>query len=130
MKMRKPKDDIPLFDGLAYMVANEPYQKHIAQAANNEEVCVIRPKKHGLHIYALFFTSLRGQHAKTIGQSMMPILIKHTCVPPVWVPLLVLIMVVLFPILWLIFTRENSKSVSYIGSNNLLILSNFKAKKY
>jgi hypothetical protein len=43
MKMRKPKDDVPLSDGLAYMVANEPYQKHVAQAANNEEVYVIRP---------------------------------------------------------------------------------------
>lgn len=41
MKMRKPEDDVPLSDGLAYMVANEPYQKHVAQAANNEEVCVI-----------------------------------------------------------------------------------------
>jgi len=43
MKMRKPEDDIPLFDGLAYMVANKTYQKHIAQAANNEEVCIIKP---------------------------------------------------------------------------------------
>jgi hypothetical protein len=48
MKMRKPEDDVPLSDGLAYMVTNGPYQimkryvsKHIAQAANNEEVCVI-----------------------------------------------------------------------------------------
>ncbi len=80
MKMRKPEDDIPLSDGLAYMVANEPYQKH------------------DLHIYASF-ASLRGQHAKTIGQSTMPILIKHTCVPLVWELLPVLIMVALFPIL-------------------------------
>jgi hypothetical protein len=43
MKMRKPEDDIPLSDGLAYMVANEPYQNHIKQAANNEEVCVSGP---------------------------------------------------------------------------------------
>jgi hypothetical protein len=42
MKMRKPEDDISLSDGLAYMVANEPYQKHVSQAANNEEVCIIR----------------------------------------------------------------------------------------
>jgi hypothetical protein len=42
MKMRKPEDDIPLSDGLAYMVANKPYQKHISQAANNEEVHIIR----------------------------------------------------------------------------------------
>ena len=42
MKTRKPKDDIPLSDGLAYMVANKPYQKHITQAANNEEVHIIR----------------------------------------------------------------------------------------
>ena len=41
MKMRKPEEDVSLSDGLAYMVANEPYQKHIAQAANNEEVCII-----------------------------------------------------------------------------------------
>lgn len=41
MKMRKPEDDISLSDGLAYMVANEPYQKHVSQAANNEEVCII-----------------------------------------------------------------------------------------
>jgi hypothetical protein len=43
MKMHKPKDDIPLSDGLAYMVANEPYQKHISQAADNKEVCIIGP---------------------------------------------------------------------------------------
>ena len=43
MKMRKPKDDVPLSDGLAYMVANEPYEKHVAQAANNEDVCIIVP---------------------------------------------------------------------------------------
>jgi hypothetical protein len=43
MKMRKPENDVPLSDGLAYMVANEPYQKHIAQAANNEEACIIGP---------------------------------------------------------------------------------------
>jgi hypothetical protein len=41
MKMRKPEDDVALSDGLAYMVANEPYQNHIAQAANNEEVYII-----------------------------------------------------------------------------------------
>jgi Kyakuja-Dileera-Zisupton transposase len=53
---------------------------------------------------------------------MMPILIKHTCVPLVWVLLPVLVMVALFPILWLIFTRENSKFISHINMNNLLIL--------
>ena len=37
------RDNIPLSDGLAYMVANEPYQKHIAQAADNKEVCIIGP---------------------------------------------------------------------------------------
>lgn len=42
MKMRKPESDVFLSDGLAYMVANKPYQKHIAQAANNEEVCLIK----------------------------------------------------------------------------------------
>lgn len=41
MKMRKPEDDVSLSDGLAYMVTNEPYQKHIAQASNNEEVCLL-----------------------------------------------------------------------------------------
>ena len=41
MKMRKPENDIPLSDGLAYMVGNEPYQEHISQAANNEKVCII-----------------------------------------------------------------------------------------
>lgn len=41
MKMRKPKNDVSLSDGLAYMVANEPYQKHVGQAANNEEVHII-----------------------------------------------------------------------------------------
>jgi hypothetical protein len=41
MKMRKPENDIPLSDGLAYMVGNEPYQEHISQAANNEEVCAV-----------------------------------------------------------------------------------------
>lgn len=51
MKMRKPEDDIPLSDGLAYMVANEPYQNHIKQAANNEEVCVSGP-------WEAWFTSL------------------------------------------------------------------------
>jgi len=43
MKMRKPEDDIPLSDRLAYMVANKPYQKHVAHTANNEEVCIIGP---------------------------------------------------------------------------------------
>ena len=43
MKMRKPENDIPLSDGLAYMVANKPYLEHIALAANNEEVCIIKP---------------------------------------------------------------------------------------
>lgn len=41
MKMRKPENDVPLSDGLVYMVANEPYQNHISQAANNEKVCII-----------------------------------------------------------------------------------------
>ena len=54
MKMRKPEDDISLSDGLAYMVANEPYQKHVSQAANNEEVCIIRSWQNDLHfIYPL-----------------------------------------------------------------------------
>ena len=43
MKMHKSKDDISLFDGLAYMVANKPYQKHVAQAASIKEVCIIKP---------------------------------------------------------------------------------------
>jgi hypothetical protein len=43
MKMHKPENNIPLSDGLAYMVANEPYQKHIAQAVNNEEAYIIEP---------------------------------------------------------------------------------------
>ena len=94
MKMRKPEDDIPLSDGLAYMVANEPYQNHVKQAANNEEVCVTGPWGHDLHLCA----SLRGQHARTIGLSMMPIPIKLTCVPLVWVLLPVLAMAALFPI--------------------------------
>jgi len=41
MKMCKPENDIPLSDGLAYMVGNEPYQEHISQAANNEKVCAV-----------------------------------------------------------------------------------------
>ena len=41
MKMRKPENDVPLSDGLAYMVANEPYREHISQAAKNEEVCIV-----------------------------------------------------------------------------------------
>jgi len=53
MKMRKPENDVSLSDGLAYMVANEPYQKHIAQAVNNEEVCIIRSEENDLHIYIL-----------------------------------------------------------------------------
>ena len=43
MKMWKPENNIPFSDGLAYMVANKPYQEHIALAANNEEVCIIKP---------------------------------------------------------------------------------------
>ena len=43
MKMHKPKDNIPLSNGLVYIVANEPYKKHIAQAANNEEGSIIKP---------------------------------------------------------------------------------------
>ena len=43
MKMHKPEDDIPFSDGLAYMVANKPYQKHVAHATNNEKICIIRP---------------------------------------------------------------------------------------
>ena len=66
MKMRRPENDVPLSDGLAYMVADEPYQKHISQAANNEEVCIIKYLKYNFHIYALF-TFSRSQHAKTIG---------------------------------------------------------------
>lgn len=80
MKMRKPEDDVSLSDGLAYMVANEPYQKHIAQAANNEEVHIIGPFCHGLHLHAPL-TSSRGQHARTIERSMMPIPIEHIYVP-------------------------------------------------
>jgi hypothetical protein len=44
----------------------------------------------------------------------MPILIKLSCVPLVWVLQPVLAMVALFLILWLIFTRENSKFIFYI----------------
>ena len=53
---------------------------------------------------------------------MMLIPIKLTYVPLVWVPQPVLVMVALFPILWLIFTRENSKFFFFININNLLIL--------
>ena len=53
---------------------------------------------------------------------MMSILIKPTCAPLVLVLLPVLIMVALSLILWLIFSRENSKFVSYIYINHLLIL--------
>lgn len=122
MKMRKPEDDVPLSDGLAYMVANGPYQKHVAQAANNEEVYNIGPFGCNLYIYAPL-SSPRGQHARIIGPSMMPILTKHTCVLLAWVLLPVLVMVALFPILWLTFTKENSKFVSYIYMNNLLIVN-------
>jgi hypothetical protein len=120
MKMRKPEDDVPLSDGLAYMVANKPYQKHVSQAANNEEVHIIRPFGHDLRNHASL-TSSRGQHARTIGLLTTLILIKHTCVPPAWVPLPVLVMVALSPILWLTFTRANSKFILYIYINNLLI---------
>ena len=62
---------------------------------------------------------------------MMLILIGLTYVPLVWVPLPVLVMVALFPILWLIFIKENSKFFSYININNLLIFgSGSKAKKH
>jgi hypothetical protein len=129
MKMRRPEDDIPLSDGLGYMVANEPYQKHVAQAANNEEVCIIRPSGHDSHIHVPL-ASHRGRHARIIGLSMMPIPKKLTCVPLVWVLQPVLVMVALFPILWLIFTRENSKFISHICIYNLLIFgSGLKAKK-
>ena len=43
MKIHKPEDDIPLSDRLAYIVANKPYQKHIAQATDNKEVYIIGP---------------------------------------------------------------------------------------
>lgn len=111
MKMRKPEDDVPLSDGLAYMVANEPYQKHVAQAANNEEVGIIGSPGLGRHIHAPLASS-RGPHARTIGLSMMPIPTRLTCVPQVWVLPPVLVMVALFLILWSIFTRENSKFIS------------------
>ena len=76
------------------------------------------------------FARPRDQHARIIEPSMIPIPIKLTCVPLVWVQLLVLVMVVLFPILWLIFTRENSKSISYLYGKNLLICYfGLKAKK-
>ena len=38
MKMQKPEDDVALSDGLAYMVANGPYQGHVTHATDNEEV--------------------------------------------------------------------------------------------
>jgi hypothetical protein len=54
MKMRKPENDVPLSDGLAYMVANEPYREHISQAANNEEVCIIGSRGNDSYIHAQF----------------------------------------------------------------------------
>ena len=54
MKMCKP-ENVSLSNGLAYMVANEPYQKHIAQAANNNEVCIIRSKEYNLLIYSICY---------------------------------------------------------------------------
>ena len=69
----------------------------------------------------MLFASPRDQHARIIGLSMIPIPTKLTCVPLVWVPLLVLATVVLFPILWLIFTRENSKFIFYYHGKNSLI---------
>ena len=50
MKMHKPEDDVSLSDGLAYMVANKPYQKHVAQAANNEEVHIIELFGYGIRM--------------------------------------------------------------------------------
>lgn len=38
MKMKRPQNDVSLSDGLAYMVEDEPYQHHIASAAENTEV--------------------------------------------------------------------------------------------
>ena len=95
MKMRKPKDDVSLSDGLEYIVANEPYQKHVAQAANNEEVCIIGPFGDNLHIHA-HLASPRGQHVKTTGLLMILILTKLTCTPLVWVLRRVLVMAALF----------------------------------
>ena len=43
MKMRRPEDDVALSNGLAYMVANRPYQDHVINAADNEEACSIWP---------------------------------------------------------------------------------------
>lgn len=80
MKMRKPEDDVSLSDGLAYMVTNEPYQKHISRAANNDEVCIIGSKEHDLHIYKSLASS-RDQHAKIIEPSIMSISTRPTCVP-------------------------------------------------
>ncbi|KAG6377669.1 hypothetical protein JVT61DRAFT_14434 [Boletus reticuloceps] len=37
MKMKRPQDDVSLSDGLAYMVEDEPYQRHVASAGENME---------------------------------------------------------------------------------------------
>ena len=54
MKMRRPEDDVPLSDGLGYMVGNEPYKKHISQASNNEEVCILDLESMICHLYITF----------------------------------------------------------------------------
>jgi len=79
--------------------------------------------------FMLYLASFRGQHVRTIGLLTMPTQTKLTYVPLVWVLLPVLVMVALFPIVWLTFIRENSKLVSYIYMNDTLILNLFAGKK-
>jgi len=38
MNMKKPENDIPLSDGLGYMVQDGPYQTHIAAVPESKEV--------------------------------------------------------------------------------------------
>lgn len=69
-------NDVSLSDGLAYMVEDEPYQLHVASAAENTEVSACIQK-----VTSLLTSYCSDPPVKTIGLSMMLILPGQTFEP-------------------------------------------------
>ncbi|KAN0088257.1 hypothetical protein V8E55_005314 [Tylopilus felleus] len=93
MKMKRPMNDVSLSDGLAYMVEDEPYQLHVASAAENTEVSACIQKRstcqnhravndaniawHGCFVPHSIVDFYRGEQQKNVDYSICQALTYH-----------------------------------------------------
>lgn len=82
--MKSPHNDVPLTNGLAYMVEDKPDQNHISSTPDNREVCIFSVLELGGGVIIVCQLSSRDQLVKITMKSMMEISINTIFKPLVW----------------------------------------------